>query len=136
MSSLPSEASCSFNPASVTPNGAAASSTLTVTTTAPSAALRLPATPSDRPAYEVIFPVLGVMLGIAARRRSALCSLRLLGVPVLLMVATGLASCGGGNNSSSNPGTPLGTRTVSVSASTSGAGALNHSAALTITITH
>lgn len=135
-SGLPSMASCSFNPPSVTPNGAAASSTLTVTTTGPSAALRLPAAPTNSPAYAVLFPLLGVFLGIAVRHRSALCSLRLLGVLLLLMIAAGLASCGGGNNSSSNTGTPLGTSTISVSASTNTGGAINHSAALTITITH
>lgn len=135
-SGLPSEASCSFNPASVTPNGAAASSTLTVTTTAPSAALRWPIPTSPRPTYAVLFLVLAVILGIVTRRRDAFCRVPLLATLILLTVATCLASCGGGNNSSSNPGTPLGTSTVFVSASTSGAGALNHSAGLTITITH
>ncbi|HEY6945142.1 MAG TPA: chitobiase/beta-hexosaminidase C-terminal domain-containing protein [Candidatus Acidoferrum sp.] len=134
-SGLPSEASCSFNPASVTPSGGAATSTLAVKTTAPSAALRLPLISSDRPAYAVLFPLLGVMLGIAARRRSALRGARLLGMLVLFMVAMAVVSCGGGN-SSSNPGTPLGTDTVSVSASTSAAGGPNHSATLTITVTH
>src|SRR5713101_4478791 len=52
-SGLPSEATCSFNPTSVTPNGAAVSSTLTVTTTAMSAALRVPILPSQRPTYAV-----------------------------------------------------------------------------------
>ncbi len=136
-SGLPSEAACSFSPASVTPSGAAISSTLTVTTTAASAAMRVPLPTSLRPTYALLFPVLAMIFGIAARRRrGALHSLQLLGVLMLLMVASGLTSCSGGSTSGGNPGTPLGTSTVSVSASASGAGAINHAANLTITITH
>src|SRR6266852_2356724 len=136
-SGLPSEAACIFSPASVTPSGAAVTSTLTVTTTGPSAALRVPTPTSQRPTYALLFPVLAMIFGIAARRRrGALHSLQLLGVLMLLMVASGLTSCRGGSTSGGNPGTPLGTSTVSVSASASGAGAINHAANLTITITH
>ncbi len=136
-SGLPSEAACSFSPASVTPSGAAISSTLTVTTTAASAAMRVPLPTSLRPTYALLFPVLAMIFGIAARRRrGALHSLQLLGVLMLLMVASGLTSCSGGSTSGGNPGTPLGTSTVSVSASASGAGTINHAANLTITITH
>ena len=134
-SGLPSGASCSFNPTSVTPSGAAVTTTLTVSTTAPSAALRVPTPSSQRPTYALLFPVLAMIFGIAARsRRRRLLGLQLLGLLILLMVASGLTSCNGG--SSGNPGTPLGTSMVSVSASTSGASATSHSATLTITITH
>ena len=136
-SGLPSEASCSFNPASVTPNGAAVSSTLTVTTTAPSAAIWVPIVPSQRPLYAILCLVLAVMLGFAARQKGVLPGMRRLGVLILLLVALGLTSCGGGGGSSpANPGTPQGTTMVSVSASTSGSGATSHNATLTITITH
>ncbi len=133
-SGLPAEAACNFNPTSVTPNGAAVTSALTVTTMAKSAALRVPIPPSQRPIYAVLFPVLAVILGISSRSRRALRGLQLLGVLILLMVASGLTSCSGG--SGGNPGTPLGTSMVSVSASTSGSGAITQSATLTITITH
>ncbi|HYL64930.1 MAG TPA: chitobiase/beta-hexosaminidase C-terminal domain-containing protein [Candidatus Methylomirabilis sp.] len=136
---LPSEAACSFSPSSVTPNGtAAASSTLTVTTTAKSAALWTPRPSSRRPIYAaVLFPALAVVLGVAAQRRRELRGLRVLGfLTLLLIVAPGLASCGGGSSSSGgNPGTPIGTTSATVSASTSGAGAINHGATLTITVT-
>jgi hypothetical protein len=135
-SGLPSEAACSFSPTSVTPNSAASTSTLTVTTTAASAAMRAPMPTSLRPTYALLFPVLAMIFGIAARRKRAPRGLQLLGLLVLLMVASGLTSCNGGNAGGGNSGTPLGTSMVSVSASTSGAGAINHAASLTITITH
>ena len=131
-SGLPSEAACSFNPPSVTPSGSAVTSALTVTTTAKSAALRVPMPSSRPPIYTVLFPVLAMIFGIAARRKG-LRGLQLLALLLLLTVASGLTSCGGGG-SPGNPGTPLGTSMVSVSASTSG-GAVSHAATLTITIT-
>ncbi len=142
-SGLPAEASCSFDPTAVTPNGAAATSTLTISTTAASSAMRVPIAPSQRPVYALLLPSLAMIFGIAAGRRRALRGVRLLGLLILLMVASGLPSCGGGsgssgsggNNGGGNPGTPAGTDTVSVSASTSGSGAINHTATLTITIT-
>jgi hypothetical protein len=134
-SGLPSEAACSFNPTSVTPNGAAISSTLTVTTTAMSAALRVPILPSQRPTYAVLFPVLAMIFVVAARRRRASRGLQLLGLLALLTVASVLISCNGGSGGTGNPGTPLGTSMVSVSASSSGNGGVNHTATLTITIT-
>lgn len=133
-SGLPAEAACSFNPNSVTPNGAAVSSTLTVTTNAKSAALRAPKLSSERPTFAVLFPVLAI-LGFAALGRRGPRGLQLLGLLIFLMLASGLTSCGGGNTAGGNPGTPLGTSTVTVSASTSGAGAINHTATLTITVT-
>lgn len=131
-SGLPSEAACTFNPPSVTPNGAAVSSTLTVTTTAASAMWTPPPT-SLRPSYALLFPVLAMMFVIAARRRQELCGLQLLGLLIVLMAATELTSCGGGSKPAGNPGTPVGTSTASVSAS---GGSANHAANLTITITH
>jgi hypothetical protein len=136
-SGLPSEAACSFSPASVTPNGAAVTTTLTVTTTAASAAaaLRVSLPSSQRPTYGLLFSVLAMIFVIAARRRQQLPGLRLLGFLILLMAASGLTSCNGGSAPAGNPGTPVGTSSVSVSAAVSGAGAINHAATLTITIT-
>jgi hypothetical protein len=134
-SGLPSEAACSFSPTSVTPNGAAASSTLTVTTTAKSAVLREPMGSYQHPIYAVLLPVLVALFGFSARRRRGRGGLQLLGVLILLVAALGLTSCNGGNSVTGNPGTPPGTSMVSVSASTNGAGAISHAATLTITIT-
>jgi hypothetical protein len=132
-SGLPSEAMCSFNPTPVTPNGAAIASTLTVTTTAPSASLRAPMPSPKRQTYAVLFPVLAMIFGIAALRRRAPRRLQLLGLLILLTAVSGLTSCSGG--SKGNPGTPLGISMVSVSAAAGGGGP-NHAAILTITITH
>jgi hypothetical protein len=136
-SGLPSEAACNFSPASVTPNGAAVMTTLTVTTTAASAAaaLRVSLPSSQRPIYALLFSALAMMFVIVARRRQQLFALRLLGFLILLMAATGLTSCNGGSAPMGNPGTPIGSSSVSVSAAVSGAGAINHAATLTITIT-
>lgn len=133
---LPSEAACNFNPSSVTPNGTAAStSTLTVTTTAKSAKLELPHSPSDGQVYAVLFPVLALIFGVAGRKEKRR-ALRLLALALFFAVVSGLTSCGGSNSTSGgNPGTPPGTDSVSVSANTGGAGALTHSATLTVTIT-
>ncbi len=135
-SGLPSEAACSFSPASVTPNGAAITTTLTVTTTAASAAaaLRVPLPSSQRPIYALLFSILAMIFVIVARRRPQLPGLRLLCFLILLTAASGLTSCSGGSGPAGNPGTPAGTSSVSVSAAVSGAGAINHAATLTITI--
>jgi hypothetical protein len=134
-SGLPAGASCNFNPASVTPNGSAVSSTLTVSTTAASAALQMPLPISLRPSYAFLFPVLAMILGIAAHRSKALRGLSLLGLLTLLIVASGLTSCSGGSSVTGNPGTPVGTTVASVSAA-AGAGGPSHTANLTITIRH
>ena len=133
---LPAGAACSFSPPSVTPDGAPIASTLTVTTTAPSAALRLPGGSSWRLAYAAVFPLLVLAFGFGARRREGLRGLRFIGFVILLVVASGLTSCGGGNSGGGNTGTPVGTSSVSVSASAAGGGAIDHSATLTIIITH
>ena len=133
---LPSGAACSFNPSSVTPNGAPASTTLTVTTTAPTAALHLPTPSSQQLAYAFAFPVLALLYGIGARRRPAFRGLRLVAFLVLLVVVSGLSSCTGSQPPNRNMGTPVGTDLVSVSASANAVAAINHSATLTITITH
>src|SRR5215467_10530693 len=65
-SGLPSEAACSFNPASVTPSGSAVTSTLTVTTTAKSAALRIRMPYSRQSTYAVLLPVLAIIFGSLA----------------------------------------------------------------------
>lgn len=134
-SGLPTGAACSFSPTSVTPNGAAASSTLTVTTTAASAALQPLAPFSQRRVYAFAFPLLALLFGIGANRRQTLRGLRLVAFLLLLVAASGLASCNSSTTTGGNTGTPPGTDMVSVSASAAGVGAVNHSATLTIIIT-
>jgi hypothetical protein len=132
-SGLPSEAACSFNPASVTPNGAAVSSTLTVTTTAKSAAARKPLGLWQGPIYALLFPILAIFVFRRGKRPDACLPGLLLSLLLLAMTACGGNS--GGNNNTGNPGTPPGTSSVSVAASTSGSGGTNHAATLTIIVT-
>jgi len=94
-SGLPSGATCSFVPSSVTPSdGNPASSTLTIITTATSAAFRGPRSSLHYLNYALLLPCLGIIFGIAARRKSALRSSRLFGMLALLALAASLTSCG------------------------------------------
>jgi hypothetical protein len=123
-SSIPSEATCSFSPSD---GNAVSATTLTlfIATTAPTAQLRSPLGRSSRVFYALLLPGLfGIVLGARSRNRGA----RLLGLIVVLGFSTlGLGSCGSSNSSSggqSNPGTPAGTYTVVVNATTAGPNAL------------
>ncbi len=136
-SGLPSEAACSFNPASVTPNGAPGTTTLTVTTTAASAAMRLTKPFSRQAFYAFLIPGLAMIFGLAGQRRRTITGARLIGFLLLLVLATGVVSCSSsGTKSVGNPGTPIGgPDSVSVSAAANAGGAISHAATLTITIT-
>ena len=134
---LPStgELGCSMSPNSITPG---TTSTLTVTTTAPTTALVAPAREKLSPIYALClslpaFALAGI--GIESRRRR-------LGIRIarfLIVIATlFFASCGGGNPSSSesnrtrgNPGTPAGTYTITV---TGTSGSLTGSTNVTLTV--
>lgn len=129
---LPALAECSFAPPSLTPNGSPVTSTLTVTTTAPSVAFApAPHTPSvprtNLPLYASLFGTTVGLAGLAfgRRRKESPKLVRLwLGLAGLCTLAI-LTSCGGGGGSVSPPppqgGTPSGTSqvTVTVSAGTS-----------------
>jgi len=137
-SGMPSESTCSFNPASVTPNGSFVSTTLSITTTAPSASLKRPQASRGALFYALIVPgFLGVFISLGTfgrkRTRYALLGLLLTAGTVLLQ------SCGGGGSSSqtqknTNPGTPAGTSIVTVTASTSGSNPLSHKVTFTLTV--
>lgn len=124
---LPFESTCTFNPPSVTGTG---QTTITVTTTAPSAMLH-----SSRGlefwASTGTLSFAGMLLiGAPIRRR------RWARMFALLIFGSLLAGvgCGGGSGSSApppNPGTPTGTYTVTVNAVS---GALAHSTTFTLTI--
>ena len=118
-SHLSTGASCSFSPATVTPSGTAATTTLTVTTPATSAAMRRN--------LARLFPGSGLVL--------ALCCFgwkkRRLRMPVLLAVSvTGLgllSGCSGGGSSSTQPVTS----TITITATS---GSLQHKTTLTLTV--
>jgi hypothetical protein len=130
---LPSGVTCTFTPASVTPaNGMAATSTLTVATTAPtSAMLRGIAGPLQGIAWASI-----ICLAFSPRRlwRSNRQLMRSGVLLVLLM--SGLMAISGCSSSSpaiTNPGTPKGTQTITVSVNDV-AGGPSHNATLQITV--
>ncbi len=119
---LPRESKCAFNPSSVTGSG---TTTLTVTTTGPTAAAL---NGSGWWATGAGFTVAAVFLcGIPRKRRwSALASL-----VVAAFVMTGLGCGGGGGGGGGDPGTPRGSYTVVVTAT---AGALSHTVNFTLNV--
>jgi hypothetical protein len=135
---LPSLAACTFAPSSVTPgNGTAATTKLTITTTAPSAETRRGAVRSLQP---IVWASVVFLLFLPGRwlkvHRYRIYSLLL--VPFLIS----LSGCGGSNTSSSGdttpsapsaPGTPTGMQTITVSANDS-TGKLSHSVTLQVVV--
>ena len=89
-----------------------------ITTTAPTAELRRPADRTPRMFYALLLPGLLGLVFTAGSRRHSWRGMRFLGLIVVLGFSTmWLASCGGGNSSSSgnsNPGTPTGSYTITV----------------------
>jgi hypothetical protein len=113
---------CSLTTSTLTPNGTG--SQLTVATTAPSAALRLP----NRPRW--FLPGAGVLLFawilllIAAGKHRRVKPA--FGLIVFAMLAAGFVACGGGSSgigSQGSPGTPTGSYTVTVTGTSTISGA-------------
>jgi hypothetical protein len=123
--------SCKFSPPTV--SNASGTSTLTISTTGPSAWLAPVFTRSRGLFYAMVLPILGIVLtgtGFRSRRR------RLLGIPLVCLtisVLLFLAACGGGNSGGggSGGGTPAGTYTISISGS---AGSAVNTTKITLTI--
>ena len=128
-SGLPSGATCSFSPATVTPSGGVASTTLTVSTTTADAALHR----DSRPLIPVA-ALAALLCCFGFRKRRLL-------VLVLVMSAAGLGlltSCGGGGTGSGGGGGGGGgggsqsaTYTITVTATS---GTLQHAVAISLTV--
>jgi pseudomonalisin len=124
---LPSEAACTFPTA-------ATGGTLTITTMAPSARMdKSPVGRSKGLFYALLLPgLLGLVVSAGSRKRT-LRGLRLLSLIAVLALSTlWMPGCGGGSSSGpSNPGTPTGTNSVTVTVT---AGSLSHKENITLTI--
>jgi hypothetical protein len=141
-SGLPTGASYSFSPATVTPSGTAASTTtLTISTSAGSAIVsptsdhRWPAAPSTIFTVLFSFIALSTLLAwLTSRtwkpefRLGLLASVLLLAVTIL-----GFAGCGGSSGSASigSSGTPSGASTITITAT---AGSTSHTTTFTLTV--
>jgi hypothetical protein len=139
---LPSLAACAFAPASATPgNGTAATTKLSITTTAPSPETQRGAV---RSLEQILWANLVFLLFLPGRSLK-LYRHRIYSVFLVLFLISGLISlsgCGGSNSSSSGgtapsapsaTGTPTGMQTITVSANDS-TGKLSHSVTLQILV--
>ena len=120
------------------PSGATAATSVSfqIATVAPSFALRQSPDRGSRIFYAVLLPgLLGIVLTVGSRKRS-LRGMRLLGLIMVLGVSTmWLGSCGGSNNSSTKTGgTPKGSYTVTVNATTGGTVPITGSTTFTLTV--
>lgn len=136
-SGLPAESSCAFAPASLTPNGAAITTTLTITTTAPRAAGLMSSPWGATLALAIAGLLLGSMLtSEATRARTRWMRPVVAGIASLVVIT----SCGGGDGGTAPPpltgGSPAGTFPVVVTASSgSGANAVNKTLTISLTVT-
>ena len=92
-----------------------------ITTTAATTRLQRPFDRGTRIFYAALLPgLLGIVFTFGSRKRS-LRGMRMLGLSMVLGFSTlWLGSCGSSNSSSGNPGTPKGSYTVTVNATTGG----------------
>ncbi|HEV2382058.1 MAG TPA: S8 family serine peptidase [Terriglobia bacterium] len=147
---LPSMSTCAFSPASITPGAKAASSKLTISTTAAGSGARW-RTPwrellrDDPWLWQILSAaLLGlIVMGLAWKRgregRARLIPARFafIFLPAVMAVLLGYAACGGGGGSSQaaapppNPGTPSGTYMVTI---TGTFGQLSKSATVTLKV--
>ena len=135
-SGLPSHATCSFNPASVIPGNAAATTVLTISTARTGANAVAKQRIDTAPLFAFWLGLPGILLLPAVKRtKQGKAYLALAGLLLVILVVT-MAGCGGGGASTTStpvttPGTPAGNYTVQVVATS---GSISHSTAITLTV--
>jgi hypothetical protein len=140
-SGLPLESTCNFSPSSLTPNGAAATTTLTIQTTAPTARLQRLLGRTEL-FYALLLPGLVGIVFAKGNGRRMLGRMRVLGMVGILMLSTvWWTACGAGAGSgtssgsnsgtSPNSGTPTGSSTVTITATSS---AISKQVTITLTV--
>ncbi len=131
-SGVPALATCSLSAAGVTPGSGSMTSTLTITTTAPSVFFRM--SPPRGPMWLLplsLCLLLLVLVAFVVRESKNRPRLGPLFGAILLCVVALIAGCGGGGGGTHNPGTPAGTYTVTVTGTSN---QLQRSATLTLTV--
>ena len=136
-SGLPLYASCVFTPATLnlTGDNAVVTAQLRITTAGPGTQAKLQKDPLAPQPIPAGFLIPGTLLGalFTLRRRRLPASLRNLSLVVLLAAGLLLINgCGGSSGSANNPYTPVGTNSITVSASIAGS---TPSVVLTVNIT-
>lgn len=135
-SGLPSLSQCVFSPVSVTPGSNSATSTMTISTTAPSSIfpLREPRIPN--------FPIFALWLGLAlalasfaifARNSGRKRGFAVASCALLIWIVLPISSCGvgAGGGGPHNPGTPAGAYSVTVTGSSN---QLQHTTTVTLNV--
>jgi hypothetical protein len=128
-SGLPSRSSCTFNPTTFTPGSSSGTVTLSIATTAAVVAGLHPWQGGSL-FYASILPLFGIVLASRKKPRARLSGWG--GACILALLL--LTGCGGGSSGSNpqpTPGTPPGTYTVTVQATS---GTLSHSTTVTLTV--
>jgi photosystem II stability/assembly factor-like uncharacterized protein len=136
-SGLPSASSATFSPNSVTPGSTAATTTLSITTTArgalPPSAKRVPRTTPQFALWT--FTLFTILLGLIffGRNKFQRSSAPTMFVTVALLLAIGVIGCGGGSAPTPPPptGTPAGASTITITAAS---GSLMHTTTVTLTV--
>ncbi len=127
-SPLPSETTCTATKNTTT------SYTVTFNTTAASE-LRHPFGRGRRIFYALLLPgLMGLVVPATGRKRTLRRMLLLSLFAVLAGSTLWMVACGGGSSTPTNPGTPTGSTTVTITAATSGANPLSHPVTVTLNV--
>jgi uncharacterized protein (TIGR03118 family) len=142
-SGLPMGTSCMFNPGKVMPNGSAASSTLTVSTTAMMRSEPVPFGQNPMRSTWPVAAVAAVAAGLAGlllvvlramQKRARLRAGKLIsatGMALIFVALLAAVGCSSSGKMNQNQGTPHGTMTIMVVASS---GSVTHSTAIALTV--